>query len=171
MDRKSTLLLAISSSSFSFSLRPSGTQGLVIGMALFDVIAAFAFALSVFASKRPLEMAETYILTSFWSTTILSFLAGGVFLWLSWVLRPELDEAERENQRNREEKADEERGLDQLASKVNVLVHVAHRVDSSECSFEGVRYCGIAFSSYTPESLTDLPRHCFSWVFELSSSF
>ncbi|GAA5822455.1 hypothetical protein JCM5353_000513 [Sporobolomyces roseus] len=93
--------------------------GLVIGMALFDVIAAFAFALSVFASKRPLEMAETYILTSFWSTTILSFLAGGVFLWLSWVLRPELDEAERENQRNREEEADEERGLDQLASKVS----------------------------------------------------
>jgi len=105
-------------------------QGLVIGMILFVLISAFTFGLSIFASFRPLDLAETYILISFWSTTSLSLILTGVYVWLSWFLRPEVDEVEKKKREK------EGQGLDQLARRVSVLVDVAMRVDSNESFVE-----------------------------------
>ncbi|GAA6013445.1 hypothetical protein JCM11491_006083 [Sporobolomyces phaffii] len=62
--------------------------GLVVVVVLVDLIAMTYFGFTVFASIRPLESSQTYVLTLFWTSSILGLLATTVIFWLSWHLAP-----------------------------------------------------------------------------------
>ncbi|GAA5961996.1 hypothetical protein JCM3765_007190 [Sporobolomyces pararoseus] len=78
--------------------------GLVAAVVLFLVIAAITFGLSLFSAIRPLILSESYILTSFWSDTLLAVTMSGVLFWLSWILEPEPGEGEEQQIVTSEEK-------------------------------------------------------------------